>query len=48
MLRVVDLSNTPRVDSSADRLAIYLDFLLGADNGEWHHGLHNSVSLTNV
>ena len=41
VLRVVDLSNAPRVDPSTDGLAIHLNFLLGANDRERHHGLRN-------
>ena len=45
VLGIVDLRNAPRVDSSTDRLAIHLNFLLGANDRERHHGLLQSGKL---
>lgn len=43
VLGVVDLNDAPRVDARADELAVNLDLVLGADDGEGHESAEFGV-----
>jgi hypothetical protein len=39
MFGIVDLSDTPRVDTSTDTLSVNVDFFFRTDYGKWHERL---------